>query len=366
MGNVLLEPKAIRRKTPQGRTSLAPFRSTPEEVRRREGTRNSTRAIRRRIPERISQRQARRGIVLGTAPGGETPKDDSVRRTTPVRNDPRMGSRWKPGARNSERCGPKAGPEGGVPEVGSASSQQTSSRQRGSGPESVEPGTATVSPPRPYRGARRIQAVSVADGLLPLAPKDDWSRGRVEISTPPHGRLWPLLHGHSASAVATRREPVPPGALCFAEQEPCCAPLGWFDFRQGTRRSRAGAAPDARRSCAGHVESPRTKASRWGSPRMNKSTRGSFRRVTLTSKAPTGASRRAIPHGARCRARVLPCRHVSTCSPRHVGRVEDGIETIDPGPSSFAPDVREHLGPLDESSGPRPPSSARARVGRAR
>lgn len=207
----------------------------------------------------------------------------------------------------------------------------------------------------------------MADGLRPLVPEDDWSRGRVEISMPPRGRRWTPSCSRSASAVTRRREPVPPGTLCLAEREPGCAPLGWSDDRQATRRSRVGVDPDARRSCAGHMEFSGTAASRRVSPQTDESACGSAPRATFASKAPTSASRRAIPSGTRCRARVLARCHVSTCSLRHVGRVEDDIETCRPWcPSSSAPDVREHLGLLDESSGPLPPSSVRARVGRAR
>jgi hypothetical protein len=83
----------------------------------------------------------------------------------------------------------------------------------------------------------------MADGLLPLVPEDDRSLGRVESPTPPRGRRWFPSFGCDASVVASRRDPVRPEALCLVEREPGCAPLGWSDDRQSTRRSRVGAVP---------------------------------------------------------------------------------------------------------------------------
>jgi hypothetical protein len=174
----------------------------------------------------------------------------------------------------------------------------------------------------------------MADERLPLVPEDDRSLGRVETPTPPRGRRWSPSFGCGASVVACRRDPVPPQALCLVEREPGCAPLGWSDDRQSTRRSRVGAVPVLAAAAA----------AMWSLRGQTPLDGFVHKRTSPLVDSPLGRppprKLRPVLRGARYRtvrgAGLMCCRVATPARARLVtlGKIEDGIETIDPGPSS--------------------------------
>lgn len=226
--------------------------------------------------------------------------------------------------------GPKAAPEGGFPEESSASSQQTSSRQRGSKPDpSNRAGAATVSPLRPQAAriesrlrARQKRCYRLPHWLAQGFPRGltGGTAGRVE-----RGRRLDVDHlrlgggspdtrprcehrGLASKTVHPGPCVVSKGNLTFGPHGGCCCM---------TRRSCARTG--ARRNYAALVESPRTGIAQRVSLRTDESVNRSTPRATSASVAPADVSRQAAPCG---RGPSSACCRVATPahSTRHVGR----------------------------------------------
>lgn len=362
---------------PRGRSSLTPVRSAPEGMLPKEGTRDAPRDTQQMIPERTAWQRTRCNAIPWKTPGRVTPRGDT--RGGQVRSGaPRLELR----AGELPRCGPKAAPEGGFPKESSASSQQTLSRQRGSGPDPSKQnqrghGVTTATTSSVYR----IGVASTVEAPLPAVPlggpgvapradrRDGWSREygnrRLGVSKHPFGRRRYPASEHGANTAVIRRDRAS-RPLCHGELRNLTVWTAWLVPARDPKIVRWNRCSPQPRSLDGVSQSRHHSAGVSANGRVHSQI------LPPGNICLEGPGWRVASGGAeRCAWSSSSCCRVATSahSPRHVGQWALGmtsrrstrVRALSTRTSS------RNREPLDESSDSLPPDcDPCARDGRAR